>query len=209
LNPGASLFLFRKVRIAKVGITEYEHSIELAVLPYGILVGTVAVAFLRASFTRAVMQVAEQVREAAAAVEGRYRLIVAGQEEALAATRRELEESKALTRNLINAPDPLREALERELVSTRAELVALQVERERHTSELTLLRDEREGLQEYITRLEETNQLSAQRHAFPREAVADLFRRMNPKVENLKKEEVLRRLELLWVGKAITEREAR
>lgn len=104
------------------------------------------------------------------------------------------------TSNLINASDPLREALAWELAS-------LQAERERHTSELTLLRDEREGLQEYIARLEEAHRLARERDAFPREAVADLFRRMNPKVENLKKEEVLNRLEALWTSRLITTEE--
>jgi hypothetical protein len=184
-------------------------AIELAaVLPYGILVGTISIAFLREGFTRTLNLIEKRVREAEAAVEGRYRLIVAAQEEALEATRRELEESKAFTRNLINAPDPLREALEKELAATREELVALHSDRERRTSELTLLRDEREGLHEYIARLEKANQLARERLVFPREAVADLFRRMNPKVENLKKEEVLKHLETLWAGKPVRGEEA-
>jgi flagellar biosynthesis chaperone FliJ len=197
-------------------------ALELAaVLPYGILVGTVAIAFLGSAFQKANAVLTEKIKQAVEAVEAQWREIVEQKEQTLEATRQELEASQAVARNLINAPDPLREALLTDLAATRqalettkSQLATVSAERDDYYSRLVLARDEREGLEQYIATLEKASALNQQGsdltevvspkgqedHSgpFPRAEIAEIFRRMNPKVANLKREDALNELEQLW-----------
>lgn len=200
-------------------------ALELAaVLPYGILVGTVAIAFLGSAFHQASAALTEKIKQAVEAVEAQWREIVEEKEQILEATRQELEASQAVARNLINAPDPLREALVADLTATQQELAAaksqlatVSAERDDYASRLVLARDEREGLEQYIATLEKAKASGQQpsdltelgnsrelvEHApFPRSQIVEIFRRMNPKVGELKKEDALKELEQLWPGYA-------